>query len=219
MLAALASPFTAWSADKAPPKAGQERQLTIKLIGFNDYHGNLQSPGTFGENVYVPSANRPAVGGADALASHVKRLKAKNPHHVVVGAGDFIGASPLISALFNDEPAVETLNRIGLEINAVGNHEFDRGSVELLRLQSGGCKMLMACRIPTAARAPRWARPCLLKARSSSGSRPMWSRRTAAKRCCRLMRSKPSRAVRVAFIGMTLKATPTDRDAFRRCRA
>ena len=61
--------------------------------------------------------------------------------NVVVGAGDFIGASPLISALFFDEPAVETLNRIGLEFNAVGNHEFDKGSTELLRLQSGGCKI------------------------------------------------------------------------------
>ncbi len=206
MLAALASPFTAWSADKAQPKA--ERQLTIKLLGFNDYHGNLQSPGTFGENVYVPSANRPAVGGADALASHVKRLKAKNPNHVVVGAGDFIGASPLISALFNDEPAVETLNRIGLEINAVGNHEFDRGSVELLRLQSGGCKMVDGVQDPNSCQGAEVGTP-----EPFEGAKFQWLaanviQKDSGKTLLAPYAVKAFKGVRVAFIGMTLKATP-----------
>lgn len=111
------------------------RPFSIKIIGFNDYHGNLQSPGTFGINTSVPPAQRPPVGGAEFMAAHVAALKAMNPLNVVVGAGDAIGATPLISALFFDEPAVETLNRIGLEFNAVGNHEFDKGSAELLRLR------------------------------------------------------------------------------------
>jgi 5'-nucleotidase len=114
--------------------------VTIKIIGLNDYHGNLQSPGTFGLNTTIPAAQRPPVGGAEYLAAFVSKLKAENARNVVVGAGDFIGATPLISALFFDEPSVETLNRIGLEFNAVGNHEFDKGIDELLRLQHGGCK-------------------------------------------------------------------------------
>ena len=103
--------------------------ITVKVIGFNDFHGNLQTPGTFGVNTITPSAQRPAVGGAEYLAAYVARMKAQNPLNVVVGAGDFIGASPLISALFFDEPAVETLNKIGVEFNSVGNHEFDKLSL------------------------------------------------------------------------------------------
>ena len=98
-------------------------------------------PGTFGVNTLVPFAQRSAVGGAEFLAAHVARLNSQNPLNVVVGAGDFIGASPLISALFFDEPAVETLNHVGVEFNAVGNHEFDKGKEELKRLQNGGCKI------------------------------------------------------------------------------
>src|SRR5215470_8531832 len=120
--------------DKGPP-------VTVKVIAINDYHGNLQSPGTFGQNLNVPTAQRPAVGGAEYLAAYVAKAKAANPLNVVVAAGDNIGASPLISALFLDEPAVETLNKVGLEFSSVGNHEFDKGADELLRLQKGGCKV------------------------------------------------------------------------------
>src|SRR5262245_5995101 len=116
------------------------RTITVRVIGFNDFHGNLQSPGTFGINLNVPPAQRPAVGGGEFLAAHIARLKSANPLNAVVGAGDFIGASPLISALFNDEPTVEVLNRAGVDFSSVGNHEFDKGSAELLRLQNGGCK-------------------------------------------------------------------------------
>ena len=66
--------------------------FSVKMIGFNDYHGNLQSPGTFGTSTAVPPAERPAVGGAEYIAAYVSKLKAQNPLNVVVGAGDFIGA-------------------------------------------------------------------------------------------------------------------------------
>jgi 5'-nucleotidase len=136
-LLGLAIALTAASVGaQQPPES-----IRVKVIGFNDYHGNLQSPGTFGTNTTVPVAQRPAVGGAEYIAAHVARLKQQNPFNVVVGAGDFVGASPLVSALFFDEPAVETLNHIGVEFNAMGNHEFDKGSAELRRLQMGGCKL------------------------------------------------------------------------------
>ena len=127
--------------DRDDDQHAHRKPFTIKIIGFNDYHGNLDSHGTFGVNTSVPLAQRPAVGGAEFVAAHVAKLKASNPLNVVVGAGDFIGASPLVSALFFDEPAVETLNKVGVEFNSVGNHEFDKGSAELKRLQCGGCKI------------------------------------------------------------------------------
>jgi hypothetical protein len=129
------------AASEVRAQAGVATPITVKVIGFNDYHGNLQSPGTFGVNTSIPAANRPAVGGAEYLAAYLARMKSQNPLSVVVGAGDFIGATSLISAQFFDEPAIETLNKIGVEFNAVGNHEFDKGSAELRRLQNGGCKL------------------------------------------------------------------------------
>jgi 2',3'-cyclic-nucleotide 2'-phosphodiesterase (5'-nucleotidase family) len=72
------------------------------------------------------------------FATRIRALKAANPMHAVVSAGDMIGASPLTSALFKDEPTIEAMNRIGIDFNAVGNHEFDEGKDELLRMQQGG---------------------------------------------------------------------------------
>lgn len=103
---------------------------SVKIIAFNDFHGNLNSPGNFSG---APS------GGADYLAGYISSLKSQNPYSVVVEAGDVIGASPLVSALFHDEGTIESLNRAGLNIASVGNHEFDEGSAELLRMQNGGC--------------------------------------------------------------------------------
>jgi 5'-nucleotidase len=108
----------------------------LRIIALNDFHGNLESPGKFQER---PGAPAVPAGGIDALAGRIEELKAGHPNNVVVAAGDLIGASPLSSALFHDEGAIETLNRMGLEISSVGNHEFDKGIDELLRMQNGGC--------------------------------------------------------------------------------
>jgi 5'-nucleotidase len=120
----------------APPSA--PAPVHVELIAFNDFHGNLQPPGRYGET--AQSAKHP-VGGADALAAWVAHLEAGHANHVVVGGGDFVGASPLVSALFFDEPAVEVLNHVGVDFTSVGNHEFDKGAAELLRLQHGGCRI------------------------------------------------------------------------------
>lgn len=111
-------------------------QFKLKIIAFNDFHGNLESPGKFRADARSPSV---PVGGADALAGYVEFLKAQNPFHVVVAAGDLVGASPMVSALFHDEGTIEAMNLLGLEISSVGNHEFDKGKRELLREQQGGC--------------------------------------------------------------------------------
>ncbi len=118
------------------PCCVRAEEFHLEVIAFNDLHGNLESPGNYAANAQSPAV---PVGGVDYLAGYIAWLKSKNPNNVVVSAGDLTGASPLLSALFHDEPTIEIANRLGLEINGVGNHEFDKGKQELLRLQSGGC--------------------------------------------------------------------------------
>lgn len=84
-------------------------------------------------------------GGAAYLATHVKNLRAQAKNSAVLATGDSIGASPLISALFHDEPTVDVLNAIGVQASALGNHELDEGYEELLRLQRGGCHPVDGC--------------------------------------------------------------------------
>ncbi|MDV6344723.1 bifunctional metallophosphatase/5'-nucleotidase [Nitrosomonas sp. Is37] len=117
--------------------ANAQTTTTIKILAFNDFHGQIESPGTF----VTPEGARSnvAVGGVDWLAGYIAKSKAKNPTTTVVSAGDLIGATPLVSALFHDEPTIETMSMAGLEFNAVGNHEFDEGLDELKRMQKGGC--------------------------------------------------------------------------------
>ena len=108
----------------AAPRSQVGAQLRVKLIAFNDFHGNIEAAGS-----------NPGVA---RLATVVNSLRAANPLHAVVSAGDLIGASPLVSALFHDEPTIEAMNRLAIDFNAVGNHEFDEGRGELLRMQNGG---------------------------------------------------------------------------------
>lgn len=115
--------------------------VTVKVIGMNDFHGNLFSPGSFSiqpGGPGTPLTSKPS-GGADYLAGYIANLKAQNPRHAVVHAGDMIGATPLVSAIFHDEPTIEVMNEIGIDFNATGNHEYDEGKDELLRMQNGGC--------------------------------------------------------------------------------
>lgn len=108
----------------------------VHLFGLNDLHGNLQPPdGSNGKVGAYPA------GGAVYLAAHLARLKAAYPDSAVLASGDDVGASPLVSALFHDEPTIEFLNAVGVAASSVGNHEFDHGVVELRRLQQGGCAL------------------------------------------------------------------------------
>jgi 5'-nucleotidase len=116
--------------------------VELTLIAINDFHGNLEPPRrsvTLPAEGAQPEVRVPA-GGAAYLASAVNAIRARSRHHLVVSAGDLIGASPLASSLFLDEPTIEAMNLIDLDFNAVGNHEFDRGRAELLRLAQGGCE-------------------------------------------------------------------------------
>jgi len=126
----------------APATPADSGTLTVKLIAFNDFHGHLEAPNSsiaVADPADPDRALRIPAGGVEYLSTLVRQLKAQNPRNAVVAAGDLVGASPLISALFHDEPTIEALNQLGLEFSSVGNHEFDDGSSELSRLQNGGC--------------------------------------------------------------------------------
>ena len=128
MLAAPVSATTRGAASIAPPLQGPP-PVEVQILAVNDFHGHIATTGTWlGQSV----------GRADVLAAYVQQAEEDVRHSVMVSAGDLIGASPLISALFHDEPTIEAMNLIGLDIAGVGNHEFDEGSAELLRMQNGG---------------------------------------------------------------------------------
>ncbi|MBM0169555.1 bifunctional metallophosphatase/5'-nucleotidase [Altererythrobacter sp. C41] len=114
--------------------------VTVKIVGLNDFHGNLEPlsrPIGLTDDAGAQHAVR--AGGAAYLASAVAKYRTGGDYSLVIAAGDLIGGSPLVSSLFLDEPAIGAMNRIGLDFNAVGNHEFDRGWRELKRMQDGGC--------------------------------------------------------------------------------
>lgn len=130
---------------------GASAPVDIRIIGINDFHGHLDPPKQVVEKTQPDGSKlRIPAGGAAYLASAIDVLKSDAPNHVVVAAGDLIGGTPLSSSLFLDEPAILAMNMIGVEFNAAGNHEFDRGTDELLRMQNGGCEkhtMAEPCRV------------------------------------------------------------------------
>lgn len=174
--------------------------VKVKVLAINDFHGNLKTP-LGGIRIKDPANPGKTVtvdaGGAEYLASAVKQLRAQNPNHVFVAAGDLIGASPLLSALFRDEPTIEALSLMGLDISAVGNHEFDKGFAELKRMQFGGCHPTEGCKGPHPFKGARYQYLAASTVESATG-------KTAF----------PAYAIRrfegvpVAFIGLTLEGTP-----------
>ncbi|MEG2977417.1 MAG: bifunctional metallophosphatase/5'-nucleotidase [Comamonas sp.] len=115
--------------------------MDITLLGLNDFHGNLEPPrqAVVAKNAQGQSVAVPA-GGAAYLAQAVAERRAASRHVAVVTAGDMIGASPIVSSLFLDEPTIEALNLMKVDFAATGNHEYDQGADELLRMQNGGCE-------------------------------------------------------------------------------
>jgi 5'-nucleotidase len=146
----LASALLASSAS-LPACAESAGQVSLRILAINDFHGNLKpSPG----GIRIADPNDPTrstvlpAGGAEQMATLVKQLREGRKHTIFVAAGDLIGASPFLSAMFHDEPTIESLSLMGLALSSVGNHEFDEGKDELLRMQNGGCHPTDGCRGP-----------------------------------------------------------------------
>lgn len=175
-----------------PPVIKDGSEIEVQILALNDFHGNLLPP-TGSSGRVGPTT---VAGGAAYLATHVKNLEATNANTVVVSAGDLIGASPLLSALFHDEPTIEAMNEIGLDINAVGNHEFDEGAAELLRMDRGGCHPTDGCQDGTPFRGAKFdfLAANVVDARGKTLFAPYDIRNF--------------NGAKVAFIGMTLEGTP-----------
>jgi 5'-nucleotidase len=186
---AVAALPTATAAD--PP--GQLVQ--VQLLGFNDYHGYLETdsnpgPGNVGSD--------PA-GGGEFLSAKLRELRKGHKNSLTVAAGDLIGGSPFLSGLFHDEPSVESLNAMGVDVSSVGNHEFDEGVTELLRMQNGGCHPVDGCYFPNSPYAGakfKWlAANTVNDATGKTPLPPYWITKIES--------------VKIGFIGMTLEDTDT----------
>ena len=131
--------------------AQDDTPVELRILAINDFHGNLRPP-PGGIRIADPDDKTKTVavpaGGAEQMASLLAQLREGHPNNIFVSAGDLIGASPLLSAMFHDEPTIESMSMMGLELSAVGNHEFDEGKDELLRMQNGGCHPVDKCQGP-----------------------------------------------------------------------
>jgi 5'-nucleotidase len=139
----LASCATLGGAERPAPQT----PVSVSLISFNDFHGNLLPSGLSAPvSERADGVVRPVpAGGIAYLATLIRELRADNPERtLLVAGGDLVGASPQVSGMFHDEPTIDALNQLGLALSTVGNHEFDKGRDEILRLQHGGCFPLSA---------------------------------------------------------------------------
>ncbi|MFF3759193.1 bifunctional metallophosphatase/5'-nucleotidase [Streptomyces sp. NPDC002185] len=131
---------------------GWGRMVDVQLLSFNDLHGNLEPPaGSSGQVTRTKpdgTTEKVDAGGVEYLATHLRQARQGNRYSVTAAAGDMIGASPLLSGLFHDEPTIGALNKLDLDVTSVGNHEFDEGARELARMQNGGCHPTAGCFVP-----------------------------------------------------------------------
>ncbi|MDO4263815.1 MAG: bifunctional metallophosphatase/5'-nucleotidase [Deinococcus sp.] len=120
---------------------------TVTVLGLNDFHGQLEQSSFRGKQIPDPKNPGKTVaapaGGISAIGGLVQEVRAANPNTVLVGVGDLTGASPLSSSLLADEPTVIAMNRLGMSVNVLGNHELDYGLNELQRFQKGGCESVV----------------------------------------------------------------------------
>jgi 5'-nucleotidase len=174
--------------------------VDLRILAINDFHGNLRPPAG-GIRIADPDDSTKkitvAAGGAEHMATLVKELREDAKNTIFVAAGDLIGASPLLSAMFHDEPTIESLSMMGLEVASVGNHEFDAGKDELLRMQNGGCHPLDKCQGPHPFLGARFH---YLAASTVE--------KTTGKTVFPPYEIKQFDGIPVAFIGLTLKGTP-----------
>jgi 5'-nucleotidase len=187
-------------ASLAASHAQTSAPVDLRILAINDFHGNLRpSPG--GITIADPEDKSKKItvpaGGAEHMATLVGQLREGHKNTIFVAAGDLIGASPFLSAMFHDEPTVEALSMMGLNISAVGNHEFDEGKDELLRMQNGGCHPIDNCQGPHPFTGAKFRYLAASTIEKSSG-----------KPVLPAYEIREFDGIPVAFIGLTLKGTP-----------
>jgi len=198
--AAVAALFvSACATQQLPQPAVPAAPVEVQILALNDFHGNLeasQAPIKF----ELPNGQMAgdSLGGAAVIGVELAKMRA-NRNSITVAAGDLIGASPLTSAYFLDEPTIDAMNLMGLELASVGNHEFDKGSAELLRIQNGGCEKFTT-RVPCRLESFQGAKFRYLAANVRKDDGSTLFSPTAI---------RDVGPIRIGFIGMTLKETGT----------
>ncbi|MDX2603123.1 bifunctional metallophosphatase/5'-nucleotidase [Streptomyces caniscabiei] len=202
---ALAAAIPASAGEAKPSKPGKEkpaRYQDVQLLSFNDLHGNLEPPaGSSGRVTELHEDGTTTTinaGGVEYLATHLREARRADDYTITAAAGDMVGASPLISGLFHDEPTIEALNGLDLDVTSVGNHEFDEGAKELARLQKGGCHPTDGCYVKgkkfKGADFPYLAANVIDNKTKKPLLKPYWVWK--------------KNGVKVGFIGVTLEDTP-----------
>lgn len=206
------------NAAEAKPQHRKSHLAHIQLLTFNDFHGALATGGTIPTSYQLnpdgspvldsrgrPVANSVEAGGAAYLAANLARARKGHKYSITAAAGDLIGASPLVSAAFHDEPSIDAMNDLGLEVSSVGNHEFDEGATELRRMRYGGCRAdgdgknhqnsCPAGHSFTGAHFRYLAANVVRKSTGRTLFPPYWIKHFG-------------HGIKIAFIGMTLRGTP-----------
>jgi 5'-nucleotidase len=186
--------------EAAPRALAQTASVDVRILAINDFHGYLRAPAG-GIRITDPADKTTkiavAAGGSEHMATLVRQLREGHNNAIFVAAGDLIGASPFLSAMFHDEPTIESLSMMGLELASVGNHEFDEGKDELKRMQNGGCHPVDKCQGPHPFEGAKFHYLAASTVETSTGKTIF-----------------PPYAIRefdgipIAFIGLTLKGTP-----------
>lgn len=195
-LACAAVGLTVVGVAAQPAAARPAPTASVRLLALNDFHGNLEPPSGSSGTAIDENGNAVPAGGAAYVAAHLKRLRDRDT--LTVAQGDLIGASPLISAAYHDEPSVQFLGDAGVTASAVGNHEFDEGYQELLRIQKGGCHPVDGCSPAGPWRGAKFdylGANVLLKKNDRPAIKPWTIRRI--------------NGVRIGFIGLVTKTTPS----------
>jgi 5'-nucleotidase len=196
----LAAAMLAIALDPFSRVMAQAASVDVRILAINDFHGNLRPP-PGGISIADPGDKTRkitvAAGGAEHMATLVKQLRQGAKNTIFVAAGDLIGASPFLSAMFHDEPTIESLSMMGLEVASVGNHEFDEGKDELLRMQNGGCHPVDKCQgpHPFAGAKFHYLAASTIEEKTGKTVFPPYEIREFE-------------GIPVAFIGLTLKGTP-----------
>jgi 5'-nucleotidase len=199
--AALPASANAGEGDRGHGGHGHGRYQDVQLLSFNDLHGNLEPPAGSSGRVteHQPDGTTKTIdaGGIEYLATHLREARKGNRYSITAAGGDMVGASPLLSGLFHDEPTIEALNKLDLDVTSVGNHEFDEGAKELARLQNGGCHPTEGCYTDEefeGADFPYLAANVLDEKTGKPILKPYWVWK--------------HKGVKVGFIGVTLEGTP-----------
>lgn len=196
----LAAVVLALALDPASRASAQAAPVELRILAINDFHGYLQPP-PGGIRISDPQDRTKKItveaGGAEHMATAVRQLRDGHTNTIFVAAGDLIGASPFLSAMFHDEPTIESLDMMGLAVAAVGNHEFDEGQNELLRMQNGGCHPVDGCRGPHPFQGAKFRYLAASTFEKGTG-----------KTVLPAYAIKEFGGIPVAFIGLTLKGTP-----------